>query len=448
MSCPLRSLPITFFESSFFRSLIVLDEIDHILTPSLSTSSSHRNLLNSLFSLAHLPDSSLTIIGIANALDLTTRSLHLNRLSSSSSSLNTPSPSPRKNKGKGKADGPILLHFKPYKAADIINIIQQRLSLVSDTYPLDRDSTPTKSAIVPLVNDRALELCARKVETATGDVRTALKIVGEAIRIVERAEIKRISGGVSPGSSSAPSTPTSTPTKSHFVDHLTHLTPATAVKAAFPQIIRALNFAGLQTPDTLATKLSELNFAARNALVGIVVALSRAGTGDACIVKLGEAYEVYREILKKDGTINPLSRAEFRGMVDIALEVGGFISTASGISSAKTKKQKKSHGSFNNAAADPFLSIPFPHTLALLSEALMTTPSISSDSTTSAGAMEETMRISINLLEAEKRRVFGSKRMKKFDELAPSAGFHGDGLDKSGSSWMGERKRNAEKEEE
>jgi hypothetical protein len=454
------------------NSLLVLDEIDHVLTATHSNSTSHQNLLNSLFGLAHAPNSPLTIIGIANALDLTTRSLHLTRLSTSTQD--------KSSKGKGKAivhddddeGGPVLLHFEPYKAGDIRDIIKQRLSLLVDSYPYDPTSTPTSTATMitsalPLLNPAALELCTRKVERATGDIRTSLEIVRNAIGMIKRIELAKVSN--SPAF--AESSPLSTPTKpvQSKIDLLSHFTPLTAPKASFPQIMKAITLAGLNTPDTLATKLAALNFSARNALVGVVIALSRMednkpGKGFA-MVEIREAFEVYKEVINNDGTINALSRADFRGTVELSLD--SFITLSSPTRSSPGKLSNTSHASrggggggrvkprlkrnntVDNSAAEPLISLPSSLSLPALIDALKTTPSTNPESTTiktSKGALEETLRISINLLNFEERRKEGRKRVRGKDELAPSAGFHGDGLEMNGGKeWMGEKKRKVEK---
>lgn len=423
---------------------MVLDEIDHLLSAKPSSPAmAHRNLLTTLFALAHEPDSPLTLVGIANALDLTTRSLHLDRLSSSSESATALSA------------GPLLLHFEPYKAVDMSAIIMQRLALLSDHYPLSPTSPPTSFSGLPCVDAKALELCTRKVERASGDMRTALEIVREAIGLVERREWNKLSPSKSSTSTSSPRS-----------DPLSSLTPDCAPRAGFQQVMAAIAAAKLASPKTLPTQLAALNFAARNALVGCVIALSRS---DVASVRMSEAYEVYRSVLRDEGTVSPLSRAEFIGTVELTLVGRGafMVLNEQGTPGSGGRRKKVV---FDNSAADPLVSLSSSFSITDLSVALKTTPgavtgaaaaadysaSYSSGGSTkiftptSAGALEETLRISINLLIAEERRVSGMQARKlktAKDELAPRAGFKGDGLEESGR-WIGGKKKHVDAAEE
>lgn len=126
--------------------LVVLDEIDHILTLDLES-------LYRVFEWSLQKTSHLILVGIANALDLTDRFL------------------PRL---KSRNLKPELLPFLPYSAAQIKNIITERLkSLVPEKAPL------------PFIHPAAIELCSRKVSSQTGDLRKAFEICRRAIDLVE-----------------------------------------------------------------------------------------------------------------------------------------------------------------------------------------------------------------------------------------------------------------------
>jgi len=130
--------------------MVVLDEIDHILT--LDPESLYR-----VFEWSMQKTSRLVLIGIANALDLTDRFL------------------PRL---KARNLKPELLPFLPYNASQIKNIITKRL----------KNLLPTDSAIpdyVPFFHPAAIELCSRKVSSQTGDLRKAYEILRRAIDLVE-----------------------------------------------------------------------------------------------------------------------------------------------------------------------------------------------------------------------------------------------------------------------
>ncbi|KAI0483246.1 cell division control protein [Xylariaceae sp. FL0804] len=126
--------------------MVVLDEIDHIVTLDLDS-------LYRLFEWSMQKTSRLMLVGIANALDLTDRFL------------------PRLKSRNLKPD---LLPFLPYSAAQIKMIITGRLrSLVQEGSPL------------PFIHPAAIELCSRKVSSQTGDLRKAFEICRRAIDLVE-----------------------------------------------------------------------------------------------------------------------------------------------------------------------------------------------------------------------------------------------------------------------
>lgn len=73
---------------------------------------------------------------------------------------------------------PQLLNFNPYQVAEISAIIKDRL------YSLDPNSKPGSSPL-PLMQPPAVELCARKVAAAMGDLRTALDVCRQAVELAE-----------------------------------------------------------------------------------------------------------------------------------------------------------------------------------------------------------------------------------------------------------------------
>ncbi|NWU99771.1 CDC6 protein, partial [Upupa epops] len=124
--------------------LLVLDELDQL-------ESKGQEVLYTLFEWARLPGSRLVIVGLANALDLTDRSLaRLGALPAGSS--------------------PQLLHFKPYSREQLSAILQERLGQVGGD---------------PVLDAAALQFCARKVSAVSGDARKALDICRRAVEVVE-----------------------------------------------------------------------------------------------------------------------------------------------------------------------------------------------------------------------------------------------------------------------
>ncbi|EFX01665.1 cell division control protein [Grosmannia clavigera kw1407] len=135
--------------------LVVLDEIDHIVTLDLES-------LYRVIEWSMLKTSRLVLVGIANALDLTDRFL------------------PRL---KSRNLQPELLPFLPYTAAQIKNIIVTRLR---STLPSDSAAT---ADFLPFFHPAAVELCSRKVASQTGDLRKAFEILRRALGLAE-AEAK------------------------------------------------------------------------------------------------------------------------------------------------------------------------------------------------------------------------------------------------------------------
>ncbi|CAL5334026.1 unnamed protein product [Camellia sinensis] len=125
--------------------LIIADELDYLITKD-------RAVLHDLFMLTTFPFARCILIGIANAIDLADR--FLPRLQS----LNCK---------------PMMVTFRAYSKDQIIMILQRRLM-----------------ALPYLVfQPQALELCARKVAAASGDMRKALCICRSAIELLQ-AELR------------------------------------------------------------------------------------------------------------------------------------------------------------------------------------------------------------------------------------------------------------------
>ncbi|KAJ1135649.1 hypothetical protein NDU88_002087 [Pleurodeles waltl] len=123
--------------------LLVLDEMDQL-------DSKGQEVLYTVFEWPWLSNSRLVLVGIANALDLTDRIL------------------PRlQARPKCK---PKLLNFSPYTKDQIATILQERLKQVSGEQVLD---------------NAAIQFCARKVSAVSGDARKALDVCRRAVEIVE-----------------------------------------------------------------------------------------------------------------------------------------------------------------------------------------------------------------------------------------------------------------------
>ncbi|NWT83826.1 CDC6 protein, partial [Lanius ludovicianus] len=123
--------------------LLVLDELDQL-------ESKGQDVLYTLFEWSQLPSSRLVLVGLANALDLTDRSLA--RL------------------GAHPAGSPQLLHFPPYTKEQLTCILEERLRQVAGD---------------PVLDSAALQFCARKVSAVSGDARKALDVCRRAVEVVE-----------------------------------------------------------------------------------------------------------------------------------------------------------------------------------------------------------------------------------------------------------------------
>lgn len=131
---------------------MILDEIDHIVTRDQA-------VLYTLFELPALTDSRLILIGIANALDFTDRSLV--RLQS-------------------RADvKPLLLNFPPYSKQEITTILSQRIK--------DAVDGEVDSVIAP----SALQYLGSKISTSSGDVRKAIDACRRAVELAELGTPKK-----------------------------------------------------------------------------------------------------------------------------------------------------------------------------------------------------------------------------------------------------------------
>ncbi|KAL9238700.1 hypothetical protein vseg_013089 [Gypsophila vaccaria] len=132
-------------------TVLIIDEMDYLITKD-------REVLHELFMLTTMPFSRCILIGIANAIDLADR--FLPRLQS----LNCK---------------PTVLTFRAYSKDQIQRILQERLATLPNQ----------------VFQPQALELCARKVAAASGDMRKALCVCRSAIEVLE-SEIKDIASDI------------------------------------------------------------------------------------------------------------------------------------------------------------------------------------------------------------------------------------------------------------
>ncbi|KAL6200312.1 hypothetical protein ACLB2K_030094 [Fragaria x ananassa] len=125
--------------------LVIADELDYLITKD-------RAVLHDLFMLTTYPFSRCILLGVANAIDLA------DRFVPKLQSLNCK---------------PMVITFRAYSKDQILKILQERLVALPYT----------------VFQPHALELCARKVAAASGDMRKALCISRSAIEMLE-AELR------------------------------------------------------------------------------------------------------------------------------------------------------------------------------------------------------------------------------------------------------------------
>jgi cell division control protein 6 len=299
--------------------LVVLDEIDHILTLDLES-------LYRVFEWSLQKSSRLALVGIANALDLTDRFL------------------PRL---KSRNLKPELLPFLPYTAAQVKNIITSRLKSLLP----EGSSTPSST---PFFHPAAIELCSRKVSTQTGDLRRAYEICRRALDLVEsetrakyeneaKEEIlqmtpsKKLVLGENNNLASAPRPVMGVSVSSLVQKSLQALTVETAPRVTIAHLnkvtaavfshgtnqrLRTLN---LQQKATLCALIAieRRNRAAKGLAASTPLSSGTNGSTPSSTAKSSKItaptvktlFDAYATLCKEDSVLHPLSSSEFREVV-------------------------------------------------------------------------------------------------------------------------------------
>lgn len=137
----------TYLDSKHKMLMIILDEIDQL-------SNKHQTVLYRIFEWPSFPDSRLILVGIANALDLTDRTLKRLQIRCELK--------------------PTLMHFKPYSKAQIVEIFKSRLE---------------EAKVLDLFPPASLQLLAAKVAAVSGDIRRALDIGRRVIAMAQHGTV-------------------------------------------------------------------------------------------------------------------------------------------------------------------------------------------------------------------------------------------------------------------
>ncbi|EEY18749.1 cell division control protein [Verticillium alfalfae VaMs.102] len=317
--------------------LVVLDEIDHILTMGLES-------LYRLFEWSLQKPSRLVMVGIANALDLTDRFL------------------PRL---KSKNLKPDLLPFHPYSAAQIKSIITTRLKSL-----LPEGSQQTSA---PFIHPAAIELCSRKVASQTGDLRKAFEICRRALDLIEtetkekheneaREKMLQMTPSRKPlGETTNCASPTKGGSRSVAqiaTSSLKALTAETAPRASIGHLNKVTQAAFSNGTNQ---RLKALNLQQKAALCALVALenrnrVARANSGLsttpsksatlAPTVKI--LFDTYTVLCTRDSVLHPLSSSEFREVVG-SLETLGLVSPVEGKAGsfiAQTPSKRSRKGNF------------------------------------------------------------------------------------------------------
>nr|XP_033774774.1 cell division control protein 6 homolog [Geotrypetes seraphini]XP_033774775.1 cell division control protein 6 homolog [Geotrypetes seraphini] len=220
--------------------LLVLDEMDQL-------DNKGHDVLYKVFEWPSLMNSRLVLIGIANALDLTDRIL------------------PRLH-ARPKCK-PQLLNFSPYTKDEIATILQGRLKQVSGNQVLE---------------NAAIQFCARKVSAMSGDARKALDVCRRAIEIVEsdvrnQAILRPLSECKSPSKTTS-----------------THLVPK---KVGLPHISQVISSV-YGDRMTLDSGGSEQSFPLQQKLL-VCTLLLLIRQSKIKEVSLGKLHEVYGKVCRK-----------------------------------------------------------------------------------------------------------------------------------------------------
>lgn len=298
--------------------LVTLDEIDHILTLDLE-------FMYNLFEWSHRKSSRLILIGIANALDLTDRFL------------------PRL---KARNLKPNLIPFLPYNAAQIRAVITARLRSL-----LPADSTA--SEFIPFLHPAAIDLCARKVSSQTGDLRKAFDICRRAIELIENETKQKHQQSLTEHMVNSPSKkplgenvnlsspPMPSPCKQSpprtLAQSLAELTVETAPRALITHVNKI-------TSSTLGNgtnqRLRALNLQQKAALCALVALEKRKRLAASNVMTtpskssntaptVKALYDAYCILCKRDSVLHPLTGTEFRDVIS-SLETLSLISAVDG----------------------------------------------------------------------------------------------------------------------
>lgn len=297
----LRTIFLPKMNSSCPTYVVILDEIDHLLTLDL-------DILYTLFEWSLHRSSCLVLIGIANALDLTDQFL------------------PRL---KARNLKPQLLPFLPYTAPQIAFVITTKLKTL---YPAPIAGQPDD---LPFLQPAAIQFCAKKIASQTGDLRKAFDVISRTIDLVESETMQKHQANLA--SQALQNSPSKTPLHENpnlsspfcspatSVASLSMLSPTTAPRATIAHIARVSASAfNNGTPQRLQT----LNLQQKAALCALIFleksnrrrvhSIFTTPSKTSTTPTIPKLYDTYRALCKRENALHPLTATEF---VDV---VGGL----------------------------------------------------------------------------------------------------------------------------
>lgn len=223
----------------------------------------------------------------------------------------------------------MTLHFGAYTASQLLEVLQARLSPLSDA-----DNSEQLNKFLPI---GPLTLLSKKVASQTGDVRTLFEVLRGAIDLVVSS------------STSAVENPLETPvppiTPNHILAALKAYLPSTNSNSSIPH-------AAIKSSDSeTVVKVRGLGLQSRLVLLAIVLASKRrdaalplssisnshlktptkraSSASRLRILELPQLYTYYVTILERseNGIFTPVSRSEFSDLVSV-LETSGIVSSS------------------------------------------------------------------------------------------------------------------------
>lgn len=283
--------------------LVSLDEMDHLLTGGDS------GVLQSLFEWSLGAKSTLILIGIANALDLTDRALP---------------------QLKAKNLKPTLLPFLPYNAASIAGVITGRLrSLI----PVAQDSDPK---FVPFLQPAAIQLCAKKVASQTGDLRKAFELIKRAIDVIEQETIQKLDKQASESENAAilaENKNLSSPSKTAPVPRPTTMASYTSLTAPRASIAHIARITTAAFGQGTIQRLKNLNLQQKAAICALITldrkrrefeVHSTPSKSRSSAPTVKQAFDTYCTLCRNDNILHPLTATEFKDVLG-NLETMGLV---------------------------------------------------------------------------------------------------------------------------